>query len=108
MAVMAPRGTWTDERIDDLRAETKREFTGVRTEMRDGFTRVENRFKEVDKRFDKVDERLDKFDERFEGVNREFVAVRKEMKDGFDKLNRTLISFSCSLLVVVIASLFTH
>jgi tetrahydromethanopterin S-methyltransferase subunit G len=97
---MAPRDTWTDERIDDFRAETKREFTAMRTEVRDGFARVDRKFAGVDKR-------LDKIDERFEGVNREFVAVRMEMKEGFDKLNRTLHWFCGSLLVAVIASLFT-
>lgn len=69
----------TEERIDELSA------------------RVDRGFEQVDKRFEKIDE-------RFEAVTAEFVAVRKETKEGFDKLNRTLIWFAAILIVTLVAN----
>ena len=98
MHVMAPRETWTDERLDDFRAETRSEFTAVRAEMREGFARIEKRFDEVDQRFEKIDERFEKIDQRFEksderfqGIGAEFVAVRREMKEGFESQTRMMV-----------------
>ena len=73
----------TEQRIDRLEGEL-REFRA-----------------ETNARFDKVDA-------RFENVSAEFVAVRKEMKEGFDKLNRTMIWFSGVLLVAFFAQGFAH
>jgi archaellum component FlaC len=62
MAVMMPRQTWTDERLDHFE-------------------------KHVDERFDQVDERFDNFeekvDERFERVNERFGEVSKRL-EGMD------------------------
>lgn len=103
MAVMAPRDTWTDERLDDFRAETHREFTAVRTEVRDGFARVDKRLDAIDKRFDKIDERFDKIDERFEKVDEEFVAVRNEMKAGFESQHRIMVQGIIGISATIMA-----
>lgn len=59
MAVMmSPREKWTDERLDDLSAKVDRGFSEVKSEMREGFARMEARFEKVDERFEKVDERF--------------------------------------------------
>jgi hypothetical protein len=75
MAVMAPRATWTDERLDDFRAETQREFAAVRAEMRDGFARVDKKFEEVDRRFDRMDEKFDGITGRLESLQRTLIIT---------------------------------
>lgn len=70
MAVMMARESWTDERLDDLRAETRREFIAVRTELQAGFDRVDKKLDKIDERFEKIDERFEKVDERFESQTR--------------------------------------
>jgi len=71
MAVMmSPREKWTDERIDDLNQKVDRGFADLRTEMREGFERVDMRFAQVDKRFERIEDRLDKLTDRFESLNR--------------------------------------
>jgi len=71
MAVMmSPREKWTDERLDDLSAKFDQGFSEIKTEMREGFARMEARFEKVDQRFEKIDERFEKIDERFHDLNR--------------------------------------
>ncbi len=73
MAVMmSPREKWTDERLDDLSLKVDQGFSEVKTEMREGFARMEARFEKIDKRFEKVDERFEKINERFESVDARF------------------------------------
>jgi hypothetical protein len=68
MVVMAPRETWTDERLDEFKAS------------------VNQRFDEVDRRFDELDKRLDRMDADIrelrqavtrmsENMNRNFIAL---------------------------------
>jgi DNA anti-recombination protein RmuC len=71
--------SWTDERMDDFAAETRR------------------RFDRVDERFDKVDERFDKIDRRFE-----------RMDERFDRLQHLLIQFCGLMLAAVIGLLATQ
>jgi hypothetical protein len=54
MAVMAPRESWTDERLDDLKGHMDETFRQQREEM----TLVAQQ-KEMDARFDAVDKRFD-------------------------------------------------
>ena len=91
MAVMmSPREQWTDERLDDLSVRVDQGFSEIKTEMREGFARMEARFEKIDQRFEKVDERFEKVDERFEKVD-----------ERFHELNRTLLGGA----VVIIATL---
>lgn len=55
------RETWTDERLDDLRAdmgkgfdEVKGEIKDLRKEMNEGFARVDSKFDALDNRFDSM------------------------------------------------------
>ena len=107
MAVMEK--SRTEERIDELSAKVDWGFEVV--EKR--FEQVDRRFEEVDRKLDKIDDRFDKVDARFERiddrfgeVNAEFVAVRKEMKEGFEKLNRTMIWFAGILIAAFIVQGF--
>ena len=74
----AMRQSWTDERLDDFRAD------------------VDRRFNEVDRRFDKVDRRFDKVDERFDRVD-------KRMEEGFARLNDRLDGLHYLLLRAAVA-----
>src|ERR1043165_5725343 len=95
MAVMmSPRERWTDERIDDLSAKVDRGFSEVKTEMREGFARMEARFEKIDKRFEKIDGRFKDVDERFEKI------------DGrFHDLNRTLIGAGALIIATLLGAL---
>jgi hypothetical protein len=85
------RQSWTDDRLDDFRAETQRRFE-----------EVDRRFDEVDRRFDKVDRRFDKVDERFDKVQAEIKDLGREMNARFDSLQRVMLQFS-GLLIVTLA-----
>lgn len=71
MAVMmSPRERWTDERLDDLNEKVDRGFAELKSEMKEGFAKVDKRFEQVDKRFERIEDRLDKLTDRFESLNR--------------------------------------
>jgi hypothetical protein len=67
MAVMVPRETVTEHRLDALEKKVD-----------EGFARVDKRFEEVDKRIDegfaRVDERFEKLTERIDAYNRTVTA----------------------------------
>ena len=93
MAVME-RESWTDARLEDR-------FEHLGGEIREFRVETNRRFEQVDRRFEQVDKRFERIEERF---GAEFVAVRREMKEGFDKLNRTLIWFAAILVVTLVAN----
>ncbi|HEU4706491.1 MAG TPA: hypothetical protein VFS64_04840 [Solirubrobacterales bacterium] len=53
MAVMA-REAWTDERLDDFRAEVNRRFDSVEADIRELRSEIKASFAEVDKRIDSM------------------------------------------------------
>jgi archaellum component FlaC len=101
MTVMAPRETWTDERLDDFRTETRREFSAVRAEMRTGFDQVDKRFDRMDAKFDKIEAKFEKVDEKFDGIT-----------ERLESLQRTLIitlgMFGSGLLVTLAGLVVTQ
>lgn len=85
MAVMVPmpREKWTDERLDDLNkkvddgfADTKAAIADTKTEMRQGFARVDTEIREL----------------------------RSEMNARFDSLNRNLLAGMVAIVVALIGS----
>jgi predicted nuclease with TOPRIM domain len=97
MAVMmSPRETWTDERLDDLSAKVDLGFSEVKTEMREGFARMETLFEKVDERFKEVDRRFEKIDERFEKI-----------EGRFHDLNRTFIGAGAVVIAALLGALLT-
>ncbi len=83
----AMRESWTDERLDDFRAETGR------------------RFDEVDKRFDKVDARFDKVDARFDRVEAKFDKIDarfERLDERLEALNRTMLQFGIGSMIVFV------
>ena len=84
MAVMmSPREKWTDERLDDLDKKVDRGIAELKSEMKEGFERMEARFGE---RFDSVDKRL----------------VRLE--DAYFTLNRTMWTGTCMIIAGLIGT----
>ncbi len=100
----AMRQSWTDDRLDDFRAETQRRFAEVDRR----FDEVDRRFDKVDERFEKVDERFDKVDERFEKVQAEIKDLGREMNARFDSLQRVMLQFSGLLLVTLVGFIVTQ
>jgi len=72
MAVMTPRDTWTDERIDDFRENVNQRFD-----------QVDKRFDQVDRRFDLVDNRFEQVDARFDRVEGDIREMRQTVVQGF-------------------------
>lgn len=73
----AMRESWTDERLDDFRAETARRLDGL------------------DARFDKVDARFDKVDARFE-------RLEARIDEKFDRLYQVILLFGGGSIVTFV------
>lgn len=88
------RQSWTDERLDDFRAETARRFD-----------EVDRRFDKVDERFDKVDARFDRMEAKFEKIDERFERLDVRL----EALARTMLQFGVGSMIVFVlgfASLF--
>lgn len=111
----AMRQSWTDERLDDFRAETARHFDEVNRrfeEVNKRFEQVDKRFEQVDKRFDQVDQRFDRLETRMENgfaeMRAEFKAHRTETNERFDAMHRMMFRYSAfvtTALIGVLASI---
>ncbi|MBK5219259.1 MAG: hypothetical protein JJE35_05685 [Thermoleophilia bacterium] len=55
----AMRESWTDERLDDFRANVDRRFDEVNQHMDAGFTRVDGELRRINGRLDAINDRLD-------------------------------------------------
>lgn len=73
MAVME-RSRWTDERIDERFDRVGADIRALRTEMKEGFARIDKRFDQVDKRFDTIDKRFERVDDKFDAVQRNMLV----------------------------------
>jgi hypothetical protein len=51
---------WNDDRLDELSRRMDNGFMEIRTEMREGFARVDARFAQMDAKFDRVDAKFNK------------------------------------------------
>ena len=94
----AMRNSWTDERLDDFRAETARRLDGIDTKLG-----------KVDERFDKVDERFEhleaKFDKRFERMEAKFDKVDarfERLEERLEALNHTMLQFGIGSIIVFV------
>ncbi len=95
MAVME-RPSWTDERLDERFNRVDTDIRDLRMEMREGFERIDKRFDQLDERFDRIDERFEKVDEKFERVD-----------DRFYNLQRNMMTWFISGMVVVLVGIAT-
>jgi len=83
------RQSWTDERLDDFRAETAQ------------------RFDAVDKRFDAVEKRFETVDKRFETVEDKMLAGFERLDAKMDALQRTLMQTGGGIIATLIAGIVT-
>jgi hypothetical protein len=79
----AMRQSWTDDRLDDFRAETK-------------------------ERFDKVDEHFDKVEDQVKEMRGEMNTRFNALEARFDALQRVMIQFSGGLIVVLVGFVVTQ
>ncbi|HYP55627.1 MAG TPA: hypothetical protein VEQ41_04910 [Solirubrobacterales bacterium] len=110
----AMRQSWTDERLDDFRAETARHFDEVNRrfdEVNGRFEQVNGRFEEVNRRFEQVDDRFNRLETRMENgfkeMRAEVVALRRDMDQRLDALHRMMFRFSALMITALIAALTT-
>jgi thymidylate kinase len=86
MAVMMPRQSWTDERLDHFEKRVDERFDRVDERFGTFEKQVDERFKRVDERFDRVDEQFRLVDKRLDVMD----ADRRELKQAMNQLNRTM------------------
>jgi len=67
----------TNEKFDDLKTLTQKEFMAQNERIDDRFSKVDDRFSKVDDRFSKVDDRFDKLSSELKS---DIVNVRDELK----------------------------
>lgn len=91
MAVMmSPREKWTDERLDDLDKKVDRGIAELKSEMKEGFERMEARFERLEARFG----------ERFDAVDKRLVGL----EDAYFTLNRTMWTGTCVIIAGLIGT----
>jgi tetrahydromethanopterin S-methyltransferase subunit G len=101
MAVMVPRETVIEHRLDALEKKIDEGFAASKAEMKKRFGDVDGRFGDVDRRFGEVDRRFGEVDRRFGEVNARLDEVNERLmrlEDGFFALNRNL---NAGLFVIV-------
>lgn len=105
----AMRQSWTDDRLDDFRAETQRRFAQVDKRFDKVEGQIEDLGKRMDARFDAMDARLDarsdamdaRLDARFEGMEERFDAR-------FDALQRMMLWFCGAMIVTLFGVVLTQ
>ena len=104
MAVMMPREKWTDERLDDLNRKVDDGFAETKTEMREGFARVDGEIKglrgDMNARFDSMEARFGSMEARFGSMEARFDALNAR----FDAFNRNLLWGLVTVAVALIGS----
>ena len=119
MAVMPQ--SWTDERLDDFRAEVghrfdavdqrfdrvEREIQGLRVEMRTEFVAIRGDAKAESTAL--RGEMRNEFAALRREMKEEFAAVRSEMKAGFDRLDRLITRMGFGVIAaLIVAVLSSH
>jgi hypothetical protein len=85
MAVMMPRETWTDERLDDLANRMDQGFDEVKGEIRD--LRVEMNDLRTE-----MNQRLDSMNQRFDVINQRFDSMQRTMIIGFVTMSASTVA----------------
>lgn len=70
-------GHHIDRRLTTLETEVK----SLRTDMVQGFEKVDQQFAAVDRRFDAMDQRLDAMDRRFDAIDQRFEAIDQRFEN---------------------------
>ena len=96
----AMRESWTDERLDDFRAETARRFDTLERRVDSGFKETKSEFVAVRR---EMNERFDGMDRRFEGIDRRFDA----MQDRLEAIHRMMFRFCVLAMTALIGTMAT-
>lgn len=70
----------------------------LRSDMKEGFARVDEQLVRIDGRFARVDERFAQVDERFDRVDAEFAAVRAEIRQSAEDSRRYFLMLTERIL----------
>lgn len=108
----AMRNSWTDDRLDDFRAETQRRFDEVERNAERRSDEVNHRFDEVDRRMDGVDRRMDGIERRmetgFSELNARIDALHHGLRQAIFDLQRLMFRASVAGILALIAILATQ
>lgn len=80
----------TDEKFDDLKTLTQKEFMAQNERIDKRFNEVDKKFDEVDKRFNEVDKRFDDVDKRFNVVENKINSNHGAMVSEFIKIHHKI------------------
>jgi chromosome segregation ATPase len=86
--------TRTLEALRETQVEQGRQISDLRSEMRAGFARVDERFAGMDERFVSMED-------RFTGMEKRFTRLEGEMKEGFATVGVELAKISTLLRVAI-------
>jgi hypothetical protein len=103
MAVMAPRESWTDERLDDLKEHMDEGFREVRADLRQQRGEMA-RQKDMDARLSAQQKEMDA---RFDAVDKRFDDLIHMMQIGFGVIG-ALLTLITAMLAGVIGLIVTH
>ncbi len=67
--------TATQGMLQLVRTELKEDISGLRSEMKAGFSKIDARFKRVDARFNTIDARFNTIDARFDKIDARFNEI---------------------------------
>ena len=70
---------------------SKRDLEELRSEMHEGFEKVDKRFEQVDKRFEQVDKRFGQVDKRLEQVDKKLEQADKKLDEQYKIIQRTAV-----------------
>ncbi|TWA86389.1 hypothetical protein FBZ83_102180 [Azospirillum brasilense] len=79
-------GHHIDRRLTALETEVK----SLRTDMVQGFEKVDQRFEAIDQRFEAIDQRFEAIDQRFENLEGSLAASNKVHNDNHLELKQML------------------
>jgi len=96
----AMRNSWTDDRLDDFRAETGRHFDEVERNAERRSGEVNRQFREVNWRFDEVDRKFGEFNRRFERVEDSVHDLQLEMNSRFEGMQRSMDTLQEAVLAL--------
>ncbi|HST68901.1 MAG TPA: hypothetical protein VLI94_04505 [Solirubrobacterales bacterium] len=92
MAVMVPRETWTDERLDDLANRMDRGFDGVKGEIREVKGEIRELRVEMNDLRTEMNQRFNSMDQRFDVIHQRFDSMQRTMIIGFVTMSASTVA----------------
>ena len=93
MASLDERVAYLERRMEvhtaimvDLRGSVR----ALRTEMHQGFERIEQRFELMEQRFERLEERFERVDQRFDLIDQKFGLIDQKFDGTLDRLDQKI------------------